>query len=251
MHDKESRQKNLSREGTREEWDARRKFPCFTERFVLIQRIYCILMENVVKYIQILKLGGRLRKRTGSVGEGNSVETSVLVLNASYEAINICNMRRALKMVFKGTAQTEEASEAVIHSPSAVMHVPHVIRLVNYVNVPRSVVKFSRKNVLVRDRHRCQYCRQEFPTALLTLDHVVPLSRGGTTTWENVVTACKKCNNRKGNRLVSESKMWLERQPKTPSILTYLQLNRSGSYHGRGYHPSWKKYLYLNHDYSG
>ena len=178
------------------------------------------------------------------------METSVLVLNASYEAINICNMRRALKMVFKGTAQTEEASDAVIHSPSAVMHVPHVIRLVNYVNVPRSVVKFSRKNVLIRDRHRCQYCRREFPTALLTLDHVVPLSRGGATTWENVVTACKKCNNRKGNRLVSEAKMWLERQPKTPSILTYLQLNRSGSYHGRGYHPSWKKYLYLNHDYS-
>lgn len=178
------------------------------------------------------------------------METSVLVLNASYEAINICNTRRALKMVFKGTAQTEEASDAVLHSPSAVMQVPHVIRLVKYVNVPRSVVKFSRKNVLVRDRHRCQYCRQEFPTALLTLDHVIPLSRGGTTTWENVVTACKKCNNKKGNRLVSEVKMRLERQPKTPSILTYLQLNRSSGYHGRGYHPSWKKYLYLNHDYA-
>ncbi len=178
------------------------------------------------------------------------METSVLVLNASYEAINICNLRRALKMVFKGTAQTEEASTAEIHSPSTAMPVPHVIRLVHYVHVPRSVVKFSRKNVLVRDRYRCQYCQQESPTALLTLDHVIPLSRGGTTTWENVVTACKKCNNKKGNQMLHQAGMQLTRPPKTPSILTYLQLNRGSGYNCRGYHSSWHKYLYLNHDYS-
>lgn len=167
---------------------------------------------------------------------------SVLVLNASYEAINVCNLRRALKMVFKGAAQTEEVSEAKIHSPSAAMQMPHVIRLVNYVHVPRSVVKFSRRNVLVRDLYKCQYCHQEFPTSQLTLDHVVPLSRGGKTTWENMVTACKKCNNKKGNQMLYEAQMQLKRQPKTPSILTYLQLNR----HFRGYHPSWRKYLYIN-----
>jgi len=167
---------------------------------------------------------------------------SVLVLNASYDAINVCNLRRALKMVFKGTAQTEEVSGTKIHSPSAAMQVPHVIRLVNYVHVPRSVVKFSRRNVLVRDQYKCQYCDQEFPTSLLTLDHVLPLSRGGKTTWENVVTACKKCNNKKGNQMLYEAQMRPKRQPKTPSILTYLQLNR----HFRGYHPSWRKYLYIN-----
>ncbi len=177
------------------------------------------------------------------------MEISVLVLNASYEAINICNMRRALKMVFKGTAQTEEASTTKIHSPSAVMPVPHVIRLVSYVHVPRSVVKFSRRNVLVRDRHRCQYCHQEFPGVLLTLDHVVPISRGGATTWENVVTACKKCNNKKGHQMLSEVGLQLARPPKTPSILTYLHLNRSSSHHCRDYHSSWRKYLYINHDY--
>ena len=170
------------------------------------------------------------------------MEISVLVLNASYEAINVCNLRRAMKMVFKGTAQTEEVSDLKIHSPSAAMSVPHVIRLVNYVHVPRSVVKFSRKNVLVRDHYTCQYCRGEFPTAQLTLDHVIPISRGGATNWENVVTACKKCNNKKGNKMLYETQLKLARQPKTPSILTYLQLNR----HFRGCHPSWRKYLYIN-----
>ena len=170
------------------------------------------------------------------------MEVTVLVLNASYEAINVCNLRRALKMVFKGTAQTEEVSEAEIQSPTTVVKVPHVIRLVNYVHVPRSVVKFSRKNVLVRDQHTCQYCRKEFSAGMLTLDHVIPLSRGGKTTWENVVAACKRCNNKKGNQMLYETQFTLERLPKTPSILTYLQLNR----HFRGYHPSWKKYLYIN-----
>ena len=170
------------------------------------------------------------------------METSVLVLNASYEAINVCNLQRAMKMVFKGTAQTEEVSDIQIRSPSAAMNVPHVIRLVNYVQVPRGVVKFSRRNVLVRDQYTCQYCRREFPTAQLTLDHVIPISRGGQTNWENVVTPCKKCNNRKGNKMLYEGSIKLVRQPKTPSILTYLQLNR----HFRGCHPSWRKYLYIN-----
>lgn len=170
------------------------------------------------------------------------MELPVLVLNASYEAINVCNLRRALKMVFKGTAMTEEVSESVVRSPSAIVEVPHVIRLVNYVHVPRSVVKFSRKNVLARDQHTCQYCHREYTASLLTLDHVIPISKGGKTTWENVVTACKRCNNRKGSQMLQDTNLKLKRIPKTPSILTYLQLNR----HFRGYHPSWKKYLYIN-----
>ena len=95
-------------------------------------------------------------------------------------------------MVFKGTAQTEEVSDVEIHSPSAAMKVPHVIRLVNYVHVPRSVVKFSRRNVLVRDQYTCQYCHSEFPAVQLTMDHVIPLSRGGETTWENVCDSLQK-----------------------------------------------------------
>ena len=117
------------------------------------------------------------------------MEVTVLVLNASYEAINVCNLRRALKMVFKGTAQTEEVSESEIQTPSTAFKVPHVIRLVNYVHVPRSVVKFSRKNVLARDQHICQYCHHELSASLLTLDHVVPLSKGG----KNNMGKCCDC----------------------------------------------------------
>ena len=86
------------------------------------------------------------------------METNVLVLNASYEAINVCNLRRAMKMLVKGVACMEEVSDLEIRSPTVSMKIPLVIRLVNYVHIPHCVVKFSRKNVLVRDQYTCQYC---------------------------------------------------------------------------------------------
>ncbi len=170
------------------------------------------------------------------------MNTSVLVLNASYEAINVCNLRRAVKMIVKGAARMEEVSDREIHSPTTSMPIPLVIRLVTYVHIPHCVVKFSRKNVFIRDQYTCQYCHTNFPPALLTLDHVMPRSRGGATVWENVATACKKCNTKKGNQTPYEARMFTKRSPKAPSILTYLHLNR----HFRGYDPAWKKYLYIN-----
>ena len=171
-----------------------------------------------------------------------NTSVSVLVLNASYEAINVCNLKRAVKMIVKGAARMEEVSDREIHSPTASMPIPLVIRLVTYVHIPHCVVKFSRKNVFIRDQYACQYCHEDFPPSLLTLDHVVPRSRGGATVWENVATACKKCNTKKGNQTPYEARMFTKRSPKAPSILTYLHLNR----HFRGYDPAWKKYLYIN-----
>ena len=166
----------------------------------------------------------------------------VLVLNASYEAINVCNLKRAVKMIVKGSARTEEMSDRSIHSTTASMPIPLVIRLVTYVHIPHCVVKFSRKNVFIRDQYTCQYCHVYFPPSLLTLDHVIPRSRGGTTVWENVASACKKCNTKKGNQTPNEAGMSTKRAPKAPSILTYLHLNRR--FHA--YDPAWKKYLYIN-----
>jgi 5-methylcytosine-specific restriction endonuclease McrA len=170
------------------------------------------------------------------------MEVNVLVLNASYEAINVCNLKRAMKMIFKGVASTEEVSDREIRSSTNSMKVPLVIRLVNYVHIPHCVVKFSRKNVLARDQHTCQYCHEYFPPPVLTLDHVIPRSRGGGTRWENVVTACKKCNSRKGNRTPHEARMFPKRSPQAPSIISYLHLSRTS----RAYDESWKKYLYIN-----
>lgn len=178
----------------------------------------------------------------GDVVLGKSVvEISVLVLNASYEAINVCTLKRAMKMIVKGVARTEEATEWEIHSPTISLKIPSVIRLVNYVHIPHCVVKFSRKNVFIRDQYICQYCEKLFHLPMLTIDHVVPRSRGGETVWDNVATACKKCNTKKGNRTPREARMFPKRSPKAPSILTYLYLNR----HFRTYDSSWTKYLYI------
>lgn len=168
------------------------------------------------------------------------MKTPVLVLNASYEAINICNLKRAMKMIIKGVACMEEVSDQEIRSPSISMKIPLVIRLVNYVHIPRCVVKFSRRNVFVRDAYICQYCHEKFPQSMLTLDHVIPRSRGGATVWENVATACKKCNIKKGDCTPREAHMFPKRSPKVPSIISYLHLSR----HLR-YDESWKKYLYI------
>jgi 5-methylcytosine-specific restriction endonuclease McrA len=168
------------------------------------------------------------------------LEARVLVLNASYEAINVCNLKRALKMVLKGTAQTEEASDwHEVCSPSLRMRRPLVIRLVSYVHIPHLAIKFSRKNVFVRDRYTCQYCGEKPARPLLTIDHVVPRSRNGATRWENVVAACRSCNNKKGDQTPHEAKMITQRKPKAPTIISHLQPNH------QSYDPSWKKYLYL------
>lgn len=165
-------------------------------------------------------------------------DSNVLVLNASYEAINVCNVRHAIKMIVGGTARAEEKSDNLIRSPRMSMNVPLVIRLLNYVYIPHQSVKFSRKNVLSRDEYTCQYCHRQFPASDLTLDHVIPISRGGKTTWDNVVTACKKCNRKKGGRIPKEAQMPNPR-PKAPPV--YLHMVRH-----KTYHQSWKKYLYLD-----
>ena len=171
----------------------------------------------------------------------NWMTSSVLVLNASYEAVHICDVRRALKMVFKGVALAEEESDVVVRAATIQVRVPHVIRLREYVRIPHRPIKFSRRNVLVRDRYGCQYCGKSFTPGELTLDHVVPRSRGGDTEWENVVAACKRCNHRKGDRTPQEASMFPRRRPRTPTITYFMQLTRFATVH----HESWRKYLFM------
>ena len=118
-----------------------------------------------------------------------ALQTPVLVLNASYEPINICGARRALVLVLKGVARTEEEQGSELHSARLRMAMPSVIRLLEYRRIPHQTRALSRKNILLRDRNTCQYCGVILPSAELTLDHVVPRSRGGLSTWENLVAA--------------------------------------------------------------
>jgi 5-methylcytosine-specific restriction endonuclease McrA len=148
----------------------------------------------------------------------------VLVLNASYEPLNVCSVRRAHVLVFKGKAEVIEDLGRPLRSAARNFVWPHVIRLLSYVRVPKSVQrKISRRALFARDGWRCQYCGAE--SGKLTLDHVVPRSRGGESIWENVVTSCAPCNLRKGNRTLDEVGMRLHAQPRPPAPALFVTLS--------------------------
>lgn len=164
----------------------------------------------------------------------------MLVLNASYEPINICAARRALVLVLKGVASAEEHSGATIHSSRHAMQLPSVIRLLEYRRIPHQTRALSRKNILMRDRYTCQYCHRTLPSAELTLDHVVPRSKHGESSWENLVACCNPCNNRKGSRTPEEAGMKLARSPRPFTLHTSRHLMRMlGKSDAR-----WRKYLF-------
>jgi 5-methylcytosine-specific restriction endonuclease McrA len=148
---------------------------------------------------------------------------NVLVLNASYEPLNVTSVRRAYVLVFKGKAELIEQLDRPLHSASDTFAWPHVIRLVQYVRVPRAVQrKISRRALFARDNWRCAYCGTT--SGKLTLDHVIPRSRGGDSVWENVVTSCAPCNLKKGDRLPHEVEMELGYIPKPPTPVLFIRL---------------------------
>ena len=147
----------------------------------------------------------------------------VLVLNASYEPLNVCSVRRAHVLVWKGKAEIVESHDRPLRSASGSFVWPHVIRLLQYVRVPQAIKRrISRRALFARDGWRCVYCGTA--GGRLTLDHVVPRSRGGDSVWENVVTACAPCNLRKGDRTLEEAAMSLPRQPRAPAPVLFIRL---------------------------
>src|ERR1700692_2213163 len=159
-------------------------------------------------------------------GDGHALLAPVLVLNASYEPINVCAARRALVLVLKGVAMTEEENGHFLHSARVAMRLPSVIRLLEYRRIPHQSRALSRKNILLRDRNTCQYCATVLSSSELTLDHVVPRSRGGSSTWENLVACCHACNRRKGNQHPAEAGMKLMREPRAFNLHTSRHIMR-------------------------
>ena len=164
----------------------------------------------------------------------------VLVLNASYEPINICTERRAVVMIFKGVARMEEHNGHLLHSSKLTMHAPSVIRLAEYRHIPHERRSLSRKNILLRDQFTCQYCGKVFQPSDLTLDHIIPRSRGGNSTWENLVACCKRCNHKKGSHTPEDAGMTLLKKPRAFSMHVSRQIMR---YLGQR-DETWRKYLY-------
>lgn len=154
---------------------------------------------------------------------------SVLLLNASYEPMRVISWQRAVTLFFLGKVEVVEEYDDEIRAVSLVLRAPAVVRLLQYVRVGRKSPPLCRSNVLARDNFECQYCAVRLTTREATLDHVVPRSQGGRTTWENVVCCCIACNRRKGGRTPKEARMALRNQPVKPDWLPVLQIRLNGN----------------------
>ena len=168
------------------------------------------------------------------------MQEPVLVLNATYEPINVTAVRRAMVLLLKGVAQAEELHASEVHSSTRAHRVPSVIRLLAYRHIPQQSRALSRKNILLRDRNTCQFCGLVFPSSELTLDHVIPRSRGGRSSWENLVACCYGCNNTKGDRTPEEAGLKLARRPRPFTLHTSRQLMRLIGHRDE----RWRKYLF-------
>jgi 5-methylcytosine-specific restriction endonuclease McrA len=152
------------------------------------------------------------------------VSSAVLVLNQNYEPLNVCNEKRAIVLIDRGKAEVLEHGSGQIRTPTQNYRRPSVIRLVYLIKRPRPKARLTRREIFLRDNFTCQYCGVRGKD--LTLDHVIPRHKGGKHTWENLVSACRSCNHRKGGKTVEEAKMALRRLPAQPRISTYYMLNQ-------------------------
>ena len=196
-----------------------------------------------------------------------ALESSVLVLNKFYAAVHIVNVKRAFALLFKESAEVvsidngqynsydfsswvdvsafkaefelpDEDQYESIRTFSLEIRVPKIIRLVVYDKLPKTRVKFNRKNIFARDKNVCQYCGKRFPTSELSLDHVVPRTQGGISAWKNIVCACTDCNKHKGGRRPVEAGMKLIRKPVQPKHCPIIQLKL-----GSNKYQSWRQFL--------
>lgn len=163
---------------------------------------------------------------------------SVLLLNAGFEPLKVISWQRAVTMFFLGKVEVIEEYEHDIRSISIVIKAPAVVRLLHYVHIGKKSPPLCRSNILARDNFQCQYCHKDLSPKEATLDHVVPRSQGGRTTWENIVCCCTHCNRKKGGRTPSEARMLLKKKPVKPDWLPVLQIR----FHGK-IPMSWQNFL--------
>jgi 5-methylcytosine-specific restriction endonuclease McrA len=192
------------------------------------------------------------------------LSNSVLVLNRFYMAVHVINVRRAFCLLVRRLAevihleagqyanydfhswrevselkaQFKEPHEDWVRSVNFEIQVPRIIRLLTYDRVPNQVVRFNRRNLFARDHNTCQYCGKKFPTTELSLDHIIPRSQGGDTSWENIVCACIDCNVKKGGRTPHDAHMSLIRKPTKPKRSPLLTIKL-----GNPKYESWKTFL--------
>lgn len=167
------------------------------------------------------------------------LKKQVLVLNQNYEPMSITNAKKAIILIFLEKAEIiENHNDLKVRSVNLSFPLPSIIRLTRFIRVPRKRIVLSRKNIVKRDNHQCQYCgTTDVP---VTVDHIIPKGRGGEDTWENLVCACTKCNNKKRNRTPEEAGMALLKKPQRPSHIFFIR------YFVGKLDNSWKPYLFMN-----
>jgi 5-methylcytosine-specific restriction endonuclease McrA len=175
---------------------------------------------------------------------------NALVLNATYEPINIISWKRALTLLFQGKVEVLAEYDREIRSVSFTVKLPSVLRLLSYVKIRKRFqhVKFSRANIYARDNHTCQYCGKKCPTEDLTFDHVIPIVKGGDKSWRNIVTCCLDCNHKKGGSTPEGAGMHLIRQPKEPEWVPSMLHITIGF---KTTPEAWRDFLYWNVELEG
>jgi 5-methylcytosine-specific restriction endonuclease McrA len=195
----------------------------------------------------------------------SGLDSSVLVLNKLFMAIHIISVRRAFVLLCKDLAEVvshedgqfstydfeswrevsefrakhfRQVDDDWVRTSRSEIQVPRIIRLTDYEKLPKQTVKFNRRNIFARDHNQCQYCGKKFPTTELSLDHVIPRSQGGKSTWENIVCSCVGCNVKKGGRTPKQAHMTLVRKPEKPKRSPVLNLKLTLSKY-----QSWKTFL--------
>ena len=167
----------------------------------------------------------------------NLLSSAVLVLNANYSPMTVCTAKRAISLHFLDKIDILSNYEEKINSPSLSLELPSVIKIRTYIKNNNMAVEISRKNILARDNHKCQYCGKQSNS--LTVDHVLPKFRNGQDTWENLVAACKNCNQLKGEKTPEEAKMPLLKKPKRPNRIHYFQRLVKDK------QADWRPYLFM------
>ena len=162
---------------------------------------------------------------------------NVLKLDSSFKPIEVISWQEAFVLTYVGKAWAVEYTDKWVHSARQAFQIPAVIALKQYIDEKFFTLTCSRKNILLRDNNTCQYCNNRLPEGELTIDHVIPRSKGGTNIWENVVAACKPCNQKKGNHLPSCAPVSLSRAPRKPSYRALIKKRISGA------NSKWEEYL--------
>ena len=175
----------------------------------------------------------------------------VLILNSDYEPLNVCNLRRAVILLYLGKADVlhqhgESDTPALVTEEGVVVAAPSVLRLRHHVKRPLPELKLSRRSIFARDNYTCQYCGVQ--TRDLTIDHIVPKRAGGGMQWDNLVACCRRCNARKGDKMLSSSGMKLARPPRRPRYVPYISLTK---YLNGTKNEVWRDYLPVFHDVGG